>query len=153
MLAGKCLKRWSNDAVLSGKSVPPQFFCPSGPPPSPPPLQIKLGGPIAVNCSGIIKLLIKLYAIAGSAWVCARVVERINLCPTSAPKEFDYNIIARDNISGSTSANYTLTGSDIPTDRLRDPPTIHPRPTDRPTDRADRPKNFKIFLGCFNSKA
>ena len=46
MLAGKCLKRWSNDAVLSGKSVPPQFFLPL-----PLPLQIKLGGPIAVNCS------------------------------------------------------------------------------------------------------
>ena len=52
VLAGKCLKRWSNDAVLSGKSVPPQFFF--APPPSPPPLQIKLGGPIAVNCSEII---------------------------------------------------------------------------------------------------
>ena len=26
----------------------PQFFCPS------PPLKIRLGGPIAVNCSGII---------------------------------------------------------------------------------------------------
>ena len=50
VLAGKCLKRWSNDAVLSGKSVPPQFFLPLPPPPH---LQIKLGGPIAVNCSGI----------------------------------------------------------------------------------------------------
>ena len=46
-------------SVISGRkllrpkpleSVPPQFFLPL---PLPPPLQIKLGGPIAVNCSGI----------------------------------------------------------------------------------------------------
>ena len=44
--------------MYTGIKVSLTFFCPSPPPPlppSPPPLQIKLGGPIAVNCSGILK--------------------------------------------------------------------------------------------------
>ena len=48
------------------ESVPPQFFCPS---PLPPPLQIKLGGPIAVNCSGIYIYIYYIYTHSSFPWV------------------------------------------------------------------------------------
>ena len=54
-----------NVNVHWNKSVP-HFFLPLPPPPLPPPLQIKLGEPIAVNCSGIMNhnFTIKFFKMA-----------------------------------------------------------------------------------------
>ena len=55
-LTGRNLRPKSADEKSSGRSLWKVFHNFFAPPPSPlpPPLQIKLGGPIAVNCSGIL---------------------------------------------------------------------------------------------------